>query len=440
MGLGGYRSEGIVLVLVAVAALSTVDLAGPQDRTRVELTRHVVLHGTLTLEPTLFDRATFARRSYSDKAPGMSFLAVPVFAAERAAGVARAPTDWRLEGDLSLWSMRVLTSGALFVLGVLLIGRVAERLVAGTGALTAATFGTGTLAAPLAPTFFEHDAAAALAFAGFVLVWIAHGRRSRLVAAGLCEGLAIVFQYEAALAAAILAIYCGWPHVRRLGWLTLGALPPLVALGAYDLAAFGSPFHLSYRYVTNRFAERQHTGFFGIGIPTVHGVREVLVGNLGLLVLSPVVAAAGVGLVLLWLRGRRREAFVAAAVAVAFVVADAAYFLPYGGNSPGPRFLAPGLPFLLLGLPAALARFPRSTVLLAAVSIVATTVDSATWSMRPPGDSSWLPHRDEVAKTVWTWVGVDRNVGAVLILAAALGALAVGVRALRAIAPVEADA
>ena len=85
-------------------------------------------------------------------------------------------------------------------------------------------------------------------------------------------------------------------------------------------------------------------------MPTLHGLREVLVGNRGLLVFSPVVLAAAVGLGLLWRRGERAEALLAATVVVLFVLLDAGYFLPYGGGTPGPRFLAPALPFLALGL------------------------------------------------------------------------------------------
>ena len=55
-------------------------------------------------------------------------------------------------------------------------------------------------------------------------------------------------------------------------------------------------------------------------MPTLHGLKQVLVGD--------------------------RGAGVAAGMTVAFVLSDAGYFLPYGGNSPGPRFLVPALPFL----------------------------------------------------------------------------------------------
>jgi hypothetical protein len=414
-----------VLALVALASLPAISLTGPQDRTRYELTRHLVLHHTLVLEPGLFDRAVFGGRTYSDKAPGMSFLAVPAFELERATGIAKAPSGWEAKGDPSLWLIRVLTSGVLFLVSVFVVGRLGERLVAGTGAATAAIFGVATLAGPLAPTLFEHDAAGAFAIGAFALAWL--GRRPWTIAlAGLAAGIAVLFQYATALIALALFVYCVWRHRRQALWFVVGGAPPALALGAYDWAAFGSPFHLSYRYVANEYAERQHHGFFGIGVPTLGGLKDVLVGTRGLLYFSPVLAAAGLGLWLLWRRGTRAEALLASVVVVLFLLLDAGYFLVYGGGTPGPRFFAPALAFLALGLPCVLARWPRPTLVLAFASAVLTTIDAVSWGVRPPNDTSWFPTRNEISKTIWAWVVPDRNVGALAVLVCALAAVGVG--------------
>ena len=46
------------------------------------------------------------------------------------------------------------------------------------------------------------------------------------------------------------------------------------------------------------------------------------------------------------------------AVAAAYFVYNAGYWLPFGGGTPGPRFLIPMLPFLALGLAVAWRRWP----------------------------------------------------------------------------------
>lgn len=401
-------------MLVALAALVPIGLANPQDRTRYELTRHIALHGSIQVEPGLFDRAVHAGRSYSDKAPGMSFLAVPFFELERVVGIAKAPGDWRSEGDASLWLLRVLTSGLLFLLGVAVVGRLA-------GPLAAAVYGVGTLAMPLAPTFFEHDAAAGLSIAAFALLW-----RARLpFLAGVCAGVAVCFSYQTAVIAAVLLGYALWRYRSEALLYVLGLVPGAIALGAYDWAAFGSPFRLSYRYVANRYSDEQHGGLFGIGSPSLHGLHDVLVGTRGLLVWSPVCALAAVGLWLMWRRGPRPEALVCAAVTVLFVLADAGYFLPYGGDSPGPRFLAPALPFLILGL----REIPKRVVLVVGgISVFLTSVQAMTWSVRGEHDTGWLPGKNDVMASAWSLAGLNRNLGAVLVLVAAFAAVAVAAR------------
>jgi hypothetical protein len=424
------RTELLVLGLVALATLPIMGLAGPQDRTRYELTRHIVLYRTLTIEGGFYDRAQYHGKTYSDKAPGMSFLAVPVFETERLIGIARAPHDWTQKGDPVLWLIRVLTSGVLFLVSVFVVGRLAERFLPGTGAVTAAVYGAATLAAPLAPTFFEHDSAAALAIAAFALVL--RGNRARPIAlAGLCAGLAVCFEYSTGLIAVVLGAYCLARYRRNVLWFVAGLIPGGVALGAYDWAAFGSPFHLSYRYEAGVLGGEQHTGFFGIGLPTLHSVTEILVGTRGLLIFSPVLVAAAAGLVLMWRRGHRGEALVAIVVTLAFLLSDAGYFLPYGGGSPGPRFLVPALPFLVLGLPFAFSRFPRTVLLLAVASVVLMTLNTVTWGTR--NDAVWIPHnpQNQITKNLWVYLGVNRIPGSGFMLLCGLSALAVGWRVLR---------
>jgi hypothetical protein len=401
---------------VALAALPPISLAGPQDRTRYELTRHLALHGTIRLEPDLFDRAVYNGHTYADKAPGLSVAAIPPFELQRAVGIAKAPRDWHAEADASLWLMRVLSSGVLFLVAVGVVLWLA-------GELAAAVFGVATLAAPLAPTFFEHDAAGALAIAAFALL-IRCRRSALLAAAGVLAGAAVCTSYQTALIVVVLLAYTVWRHRRAAAWFALGLVPPAIALGAYDQVAFGSPFHLSYRYVANRFAERQHGGFFGIGAPTLHGIVDVLVGSRGLLVWSPVCLAAAVGLVL---ARRRPEAIVAALVVVAFVLVDAGYFLPYGGGSPGPRFLGASLPFLALGIPPALERFRRPTLVLVVVSVVTMSVQALSWGVRSESSTAYLPKRTDVMATIWSVAGLNRNLGAVIVLACGLAAVAVAV-------------
>ena len=227
--------------------------------------------------------------------------------------------------------------------------------------------------------------------------------------------------------------------------LPAGLLPGLALLGLYDRLAFGSPFHLSYRYVSQQFASQQAGGFFGIGAPSWHAVSLVLVGNRGLLVDAPVLVLAAAGLVLLGRAGFVAEAVTCAAVTVAFLVLEFGYFDPYGGDSPGPRFFIPAIPFLVLGLAPAFARFRLATSLLAAASVVASTAVLLTWpaAVNAAQVYRWSVWRELASlpvhgtsaliaswaqKNLAAWVDVGRLKSAVLVTAAALGALALALR------------
>ena len=217
-----------------------------------------------------------------------------------------------------------------------------------------------------------------------------------------------------------------------------GAAPGAALLGVYDWLAFGAPWRLPYHYLANDYATSQNAGFLGIHVPELHAVRLVFLGDRGLLLTSPVLVAAAAGLVLLWQRGFRAEALTCAIVTAIFVVAECGYFLPYGGVSPGTRFLTPALPFLALGLAPAFARFRVVTTVLAGVSVIATTAVMLTWRVGAPyRDTVWgeigrvFTQRgssrlaNEVTKTVLVW-GPNRLIGAAVtvLLAAAVFVLA----------------
>ena len=78
------------------------------------------------------------------------------------------------------------------------------------------------------------------------------------------------------------------------------------------------------------------------------------------------------------------------AVGIAYFLYNAGYWLPFGGGSPGPRFLIPALPFLAIGLAPAYRRLPALTLALAIPSVTFMVAGALTFPLiGDTGTGTW---------------------------------------------------
>ncbi len=393
-----------------------------------------ITHGRLWNDACLAnetDYSSYGGHLYAAKAPGLSLAELPTV-------VLLHPLRSAGELDVRLWAARVLTVGLALLACAFLVGRVSEGLAPGYGSITLVVFALGTIVGSLAQVSFEQMPAALAVFGAFLLAW-----KGRPLLAGLAGGAAILVEYECGLLVGVIAVYVAARGVGNLARYLVGALPGCLLLAAYDWAAFGAPWHLSYRYQGGVYHAEQVAGFFGIGFPNASRTFVVFSGNGGLLFVSPVLALGVYGLYRLRHRFPR-EMLVSAAAIVLMLVVDAGFFEPYGGISPGPRYVAPAIAFVALGLAAAFAWRPRLTLVLAGLSIATSTAISLVWStgtaimrntvwgevLRIPASLGRSLYVQALSPNIFSELGPGRWFGALVVAIAAVSATALAIRAM----------
>ena len=386
------------------------------------------------------DKAWVNGHFYSVKSPGTAALTTPLYMAIKALGgdkLARAAVSnaahtahpkWYpgdnviplenygynvqrgirvqqiVEHDTPIvWALTLLAAVIPGVLLLLAVRWAADRFVPGYGTAAAITLGLATVVMTFAAEFFSHVISAGLAFAAFcVLMKERDGPPNRWAVglAGLLAGLAVTFEFQTGLVGVVLIFYAlsrrsqhetGRARVRPLisraaaygaGGL-LGAVPML----SFNWWAFGNPLKLAYGDAVAFPGVTGHDvlglnsqGFFGIMAPRFHSAVDLMLAGRGLLVLTPIVVMAVVG-VFMMRRDHRAEANTILAIAAVYFIYNSGYWLPFGGGTPGPRFLIPALPFVAIGLAFAYRRLPALTLGLAIPSALMMAIGTLTYPL-----------------------------------------------------------
>jgi hypothetical protein len=414
------RPEAALFAMAMGAFAYFFQGGGWNQNSRFNLVRSIVEQHTIVVDDYVRNTGDIAMRDgrhYSDKAPGVSILAVPVYAAVFPFAGGERPRGRLVNAGAylaTLWAVSLPSAIAVVMLYQMAV------MIGATPAAAAAVsiaYAFGTLALPYSTLFYGHQLAAAVLLFAFGL--LAFGRQAgalgprRLFAAGLLLGCGVAIEYPGALGLAAIGLYAAavvrpWP---RLLWLAAGAAVPGLALALYHTMAWGGPLMLPGHFSSD--PPRQRGAFMGIAWPSVDLAGKILFSRTrGLLRHAP--------WLLLWLPGvillARRKRFRAEAAACALVPILYLWFNSSLTTSPtdwragwgiGPRHLVAALPFVALGVAAlfasAIGTSRRVTwaafAVLAAYSIalmlIATAVrpEVPTWYDRPFGEFLWPAFR-----------------------------------------------
>lgn len=337
---------------------------------RADLTFAVVDQGVVYIDDyhtNTGDKAFFQGHYYTVASIGPSLVAVPIYGTFKAVTslhpISRRVFELRdpqARAKYQNVALIVITflavsvpAASIGVLVFLFASRFTTRQ--NDALLLALIYGLATVAFPYSRTFHQHQIAAFGAFLGFYLLWrviYEGGAKGWLWVVGALFSLAAISEYPLAL---FVGVLCGWALYELSDWralyrLVIGGVPLVLLSAAYNVAAFGTPIPVGYRY--HVIHEQTHAqGLMGLTVPSLQALYGITVSPYrGLLFMSPVLVLALPGLYLMWRQAPRYRSAVITLVLIigGFLAYNSAYAIWWGGSAIGPRFLVPMIPFLVL--------------------------------------------------------------------------------------------
>jgi hypothetical protein len=378
----------LFLTLLAIYAYTPPRWQDWNQNSRFNLTRAIVEDGTVRIDRYVGntgDYATIDGHTYSDKAPGLSLLAVPVYAATEVAqpfglgwlshrlsqsdsftatltagGEGSSPE--RINEAVALTIATLVCVSVPAASMAVLLALMVERLFGcrTAGILSGLVIGLATPVFTYSQAFYGHIPAAACLVGALALLVLRDDTplpAQRLWAVGALLGTAVVIEYPAAavgVPVALLAVWLG--RGRAVGWGIAGALPPLAILALYDLIAFGTPLPVGYEHST-LWQDQHQTGFMSLSSPTWDAFWGLTGSSYrGLFYFAPVLLFAIPGSWIALRRSAQRGTTLVALVGFgAMLLFASSSIMWWGGFSVGPRYLLPAVPLLALPLGAFIA-------------------------------------------------------------------------------------
>ncbi len=287
---------------------------------------------------------------YSNKAPGLMMLGVPVYAvlyhAQRTFGVVPESQRWTRINSylLNLW-LSVFPAAFAAVLFLRWLRSRFELVLGEALALTLLLFFC-TFLFPYATQLWGHVSAASFIVAALYFL----DREDASAAwSGLFVGIAVLSEYSAAIS--LLSMVCLLAVERR--WKTLlyhglGGLPAFLVYGVYHWKAFGSWLSVASAFNNPKFTEVDRVAgiFGGPEIDALWGLS--FSPHHGLFFFVPMLLAVIPACLVLGRGPGRSLRWLALGNVVGFWLMNLLFNGWHGGFCLGPRYLIPSLPFYVV--------------------------------------------------------------------------------------------
>ncbi len=401
------------------------------QNSRLNLTVAIVDDGTLSIDKSYKnsgDYALFEGKHYTDKAPGVSFAAVPVYVATRPIlrsdfvqglieRLSRSPafaSTLNQEGT-GLLTEKIYFFLVLYVCTIVvicvpsaLLGVLVFRFVRHMGAslgwalAVALIYGLATTAFPYSGALFGHQLVAFLLFGAFYIGQrVQHGARSHtwLLLAGSMMGYALITEYPTALIVLGIGLYILIDLLRskQLKWaipFMAAAVPPVLLLAVYNFAIFRTPLPVGYKY-SELYTDIHSQGLISLTYPHFDAIWGITFGPMrGLFYVAPVLLLAVIGFWAWWRSGKlRAEWAVCLWATLSFFLFNGSSIMWQGGFGIGPRYVVPMLPFFACAIAAFAVRWGSRAWARVLTTVLAVGSFGVVWAETLGGQNypDWTP-------------------------------------------------
>ena len=335
-------------------------LNNPNENVRVYTTRAIVEYGTFAIDEVVDDwgyvndKATYAGRIFSAKAPGLSLLAVPAYWVHYEINKAMGR---RVTKQEAIMVCRFGCSIPLLLLFLYAFARFTDRVLTDPAIrmLSVGAVGLGSTMLTYGGMFASHALTAAALFSAYMLIYRQRedpGALGPALGIGFLVGLAPALEYPGALGAAFIGLYAIYraPDRRRfMFWSALTCAVPVALTCWVHLDAFGSPFAFPHHFLADPDQITHHVdGFYGLDRVNGYALHGSLFApSNGLFWFVPWTMVPAVGLVFAIQSPRLREpAFATGCMLLIYVVFVSMVHNWRGGWTAGPRYIVPVIPFL----------------------------------------------------------------------------------------------
>lgn len=372
------RREMKIFLTVFLAMATFIQVYGVNANSHLDLTRSIVDHGTLNIDAVhnnTGDRSKYKGHYYSDKAPGLSLINVPLyFTWKNVYGlfgnteIGKKPRKQLFKannvsitapeepGDFYLSSLilMVLFSSTLpvAILSVLFY-RIAGTILEDEVKKLLVTFGFsfGTLITHYGTDLFPDAMATLLAFSSFYLLyfWKDHPGKRKMIFAGLLGGIAVIVNTLTGIVLVFNAVYALWKYEKLPVYYTLGGFIGGLPFMIYNTLVFGAPWNLPRSYLDPVLWKnlQNNIGFrFGILRNAMVSFRILFMPYRGIFYWFPLLLLALLGYREFYGR-ERKTALIAAVILISSILMVSSWWAWWHGGWFGERHLVFIMPFFI---------------------------------------------------------------------------------------------